>query len=124
MHIVAGMCMPLMQGNMDCFNDLLRAAGLKPGDHNIAITTEGSPFDKYARENDFLHIFHMFNETGGRTSVCRFLLCTSLSALFLFNPLSSVLTLPPLPLWLMGAVPSAWCPLHLLVWNSMNSFEE
>ncbi len=56
-------------GNMEAFNNLLLARKLKPGRHNITVTTPGSPFDLYSRESDFLHIFHMNNETGGRTSV-------------------------------------------------------
>lgn len=57
------------KGNMEAFNDFLKKQNLKIGDHNIAITTPGSNFDKYAQENEFLHIFYMNNETGGRTSI-------------------------------------------------------
>ncbi len=56
-------------GNMEAFNELLRKQGLNPGRHNIAVTTPGSPFDDFARRKRFLHIYHMNNETGGRTSV-------------------------------------------------------
>lgn len=57
------------KGNMDAFNDLLVSKGLDIGHHNIAVTTPGSNFDKYAKENKFLNIFYMNNETGGRVSV-------------------------------------------------------
>ncbi len=56
-------------GNMEAFNNLLSAKKLKPGRHNITVTTPESPFDLYSRKNGFMHIFHMNNETGGRTSV-------------------------------------------------------
>lgn len=60
------------RGNMEAFNELIRnhsSGKLVLGKHNIAVTVQGSNFDKYATENDFLHTFHMFNETGGRTSI-------------------------------------------------------
>ncbi len=56
-------------GNMETFNNLLLTRKLKPGKHNITVTTPGSPFDLYSRESGFMHVFHMNNETGGRTSV-------------------------------------------------------
>ena len=56
-------------GNMEAFNNLLLALKLKPGRHNITVTTPGSPFDLYSRKSGFMHVFHMNNETGGRTSV-------------------------------------------------------
>lgn len=62
------------KGNMDAFIDLLKQNGLTAGKHNIAITTKGSKFDQYAKENQFMNVFHMYEETGGRTSVCRYIL--------------------------------------------------
>jgi len=57
------------KGNMDTFNNLLSMQGLSMGPHNIAVTTPGSGFDKFAQQNKFMNIFYMFNETGGRTSI-------------------------------------------------------
>uniref|UniRef100_A0A7S1KUP0 Glucose-6-phosphate isomerase n=1 Tax=Percolomonas cosmopolitus TaxID=63605 RepID=A0A7S1KUP0_9EUKA len=57
------------KGNMDAFNANLKQQKLDIGHHNIAITTPGSNFDKFAQENKYMHIFYMNNETGGRTSV-------------------------------------------------------
>jgi glucose-6-phosphate isomerase len=59
------------RGNMEAFNAQIQKheKKLHVGRHNIAVTVEGSNFDKYARENQFLHVFYMFNETGGRTSI-------------------------------------------------------
>ncbi|KAL0489983.1 glucose-6-phosphate isomerase [Acrasis kona] len=57
------------KGNMDTFNALLSKQGIEMGPHNIAVTTSGSGFDKFAKENKFLNIIYMFNETGGRTSI-------------------------------------------------------
>jgi glucose-6-phosphate isomerase len=56
-------------GTMEAFNKLLEAASLPIGKHNITVTTPGSPFDKFSQENNYLHIFYMNTETGGRTSV-------------------------------------------------------
>lgn len=56
-------------GTMEAFNKLVEAAELPIGKHNITVTTPGSPFDKFSQENNFLHIFYMNTETGGRTSV-------------------------------------------------------
>jgi len=59
------------KGNMDSFNEILLANGiLNIGSQNIAITTPNSAFDQYAKKNNFLHVFYMNNETGGRFSVC------------------------------------------------------
>jgi glucose-6-phosphate isomerase len=57
------------KGNMEAFNNLLKEKGINLGLHNIAITTKGSAFDKFAAQNNFMHVFHMFEETGGRFSV-------------------------------------------------------
>lgn len=57
------------KGNMDTFNKLLSEHGLSMGPHNIAVTTQGSNFDKFANSNKFMKIFYMNNETGGRTSI-------------------------------------------------------
>ncbi len=56
-------------GNMEAFNNILEKRKLSIGQHNITVTTPGSPFDIYSRRNRFLHVFHMNVETGGRTSV-------------------------------------------------------
>lgn len=56
-------------GNLESFCKLLKDNNLEIGKHNIAITTPGSNFDKYATTNKFMATFHMNNETGGRTSV-------------------------------------------------------
>lgn len=56
-------------GNMEAFNALLSAKGFQAGRHNITVTTPGSPFDRESIEKDFMHVFHMNTETGGRTSV-------------------------------------------------------
>jgi len=59
------------RGNMEAFNEqvLKHEKKLQVGKHNIAVTVAGSNFDKYASDNQFLHTFHMYNETGGRTSI-------------------------------------------------------
>jgi glucose-6-phosphate isomerase len=57
------------KGNMDTFNKLLSDQGVTMGPHNIAVTTPGSAFDKFAQANKFMNIFYMNNETGGRTSI-------------------------------------------------------
>jgi glucose-6-phosphate isomerase len=56
-------------GNMDEFNNQVEKSYLEIGKHNIAVTTPGSKFDKYSKENKFLNTFYMNESTGGRTSV-------------------------------------------------------
>ncbi len=46
-----------------------RAAGLKLGDHAVAITQENSKLDRYAVEHGFVARFPMWDWVGGRTSV-------------------------------------------------------
>jgi glucose-6-phosphate isomerase len=43
--------------------------GLHFGSHAIAVTMPGSALDNYARQNDWLRIFDMFDWVGGRTSL-------------------------------------------------------
>jgi len=58
------------KGNMEAFIDLLREHDvLNVGKNNIAITTPGSKFDLFAKENNFREIFYMNENTGGRTSI-------------------------------------------------------
>ncbi|KAL9645235.1 hypothetical protein ABK040_002435 [Willaertia magna] len=61
------------KGNMNTFNRLLLEQNVckdnEIGNFNIAITTKGSNFDKFAQKNNFLHTFYMNEETGGRTSI-------------------------------------------------------
>ena len=45
------------------------AAGLNFAEHAIAITGAGSKLDQYARENNWLNTFPMWDWVGGRTSV-------------------------------------------------------
>ncbi len=46
-----------------------RAAGLKLGDHAVAITQENSKLDRFATEHGFVARFPMWDWVGGRTSV-------------------------------------------------------
>jgi glucose-6-phosphate isomerase len=61
------------RGNLEAFRELFTKAGLKFSDHNIAITTKGSSFDKPSEGADgdtgFLRVFYMNRDTGGRTSI-------------------------------------------------------
>jgi glucose-6-phosphate isomerase len=43
-------------------------AGLRFGQHSVAITTQGSELDKYAVENNWITRFPMWDWVGGRTS--------------------------------------------------------
>jgi hypothetical protein len=51
---------------MTAFNELLIEKNIPIGKHNITITTKNSKFDKYSQKNNFLFIFYMNDETGGR----------------------------------------------------------
>ncbi|MCS6913836.1 MAG: glucose-6-phosphate isomerase [Myxococcales bacterium] len=47
----------------------LRRAGLEPARHLVAITGEGSPLERQARQEGWLATFPMWDWVGGRTSV-------------------------------------------------------
>jgi glucose-6-phosphate isomerase len=57
------------KGNMEAFIDILKKEKMEIGRYNLAVTTPGSPFDLFAQENNFRAIFHMSENTGGRTSL-------------------------------------------------------
>lgn len=56
-------------GNMLAFNHELEKNGLTVGKHSCAITVKGSDLDKTSQRLEFLHCFHMNQQTGGRTSI-------------------------------------------------------
>ncbi|KAL0208605.1 hypothetical protein P9112_011192 [Eukaryota sp. TZLM1-RC] len=56
-------------GNLEAFSKMLNDKNLDIGSRNCAVTTEGSPFDKKARTDNYRFIWYMKEETGGRTSI-------------------------------------------------------